>query len=191
MYEFKKSTGYISAADGSEVEPYVEDTYRNDLGGGAKSNMAAAEAAADEDGFTDEELAELDTFKNLISAATAEKTIRALPATGMTADMKLVNSDVYRRKTWEYREDKGIDKEKIFMMLYFTNEDRSRGLNASVDEQTIRTMMKRSLRIRTRRRKSRSLSRLQHPKGSVSVRPSIRKKLTPTITGYTRRSVAR
>ena len=137
LYEFKNSTGYISAADGSEVEPYVEDTYRNDLsGGGAKSAMATAESATDDAGFTDEELAELDTFKNLISAAAAEKAIRALPAVGMTADMKLVNSDVYRCKTWEYREDKGIDKEKIVMRLYFTNEDRSRGLHASVDAQS-------------------------------------------------------
>lgn len=129
IYDYADLPGYISAADGKIIEPYYEMS-KNEYLLGASGGATAEDAAADkESGFTEEELAEIESFKGLISVQNAEKKIRALPGLGLSDEMKLRDSSVYRRT--RYNADG--EKEKFIMNLYFAGDDERKSINVTLD----------------------------------------------------------
>lgn len=132
IYNYADLPGYINAADGKIVEPYYE-TNENGFLVGASGGATAEDASADkESSFTEEEIAELEGFAGLISVQNAEKRLRALPELGLSGEIKLRDSSIYRRIQY----DTSGEKEKFIMTLYFASDDERRSVNATLDAAT-------------------------------------------------------
>lgn len=129
IYDYADLPGYINAADGKIVKPYYEMS-ENGFLVGASGGATAEDASADkESGFTEEEIAELEGFKGLISVQSAEEKLRALPGLDLSGELKLRDSSIYRRIQY----DTDGEKEKFIMSLYFASDDERQSVNATLD----------------------------------------------------------
>lgn len=133
LYGFAKNPGYISAADGAEVTPQYrgEAGFARNCAGGAKEAASAADQ-----GFTEEELAELDKVENLITADSALQYLKGLKALKLDADMKVFSSRISRWIPSYFRiaENNSPENERFRMGLNIGTDENSRAY-ATLDAQ--------------------------------------------------------